>query len=336
MQSTNRFLLTGAGFTHNFGGPLASELWAMIMNHPRIQQTPTLRQLLLQNFDFEDVYNSVMEGLYPVDVKESLERAVNEVYDAIDEIIRDYRFTTESRFSVNIYKLQEFIAAFSGSRKRPGFFFTLNQDLFVERHYYNGPRPQIPGVQRRQDWFSSTFRMPLAPSDYCLVPSQSELREQKNNSLSSNKFYYLKLHGSSNWKSSLRPRQMVIGRAKEIQINIEPLLGWYFEIFETILNNGDARLLVIGYGFADTHVNDVIANAVTRNALRLYILSPESPGTFNQNLQKQHRGVEIWGGLGGYYQSTLAKLFPADQSETAAWRSIKRQFFENKLRWPTT
>ena len=33
----NAVLLTGAGFTKTFGGYLASEMWATILNQPEIQ-----------------------------------------------------------------------------------------------------------------------------------------------------------------------------------------------------------------------------------------------------------------------------------------------------------
>jgi hypothetical protein len=33
IQSSENILLTGAGFTKNFGGLLASEMWAEIFNH---------------------------------------------------------------------------------------------------------------------------------------------------------------------------------------------------------------------------------------------------------------------------------------------------------------
>jgi len=333
MQSTDRFLLTGAGFTHNFGGPLARELWAMIFSHPRLQKVPTLRELFLQNFDFEDVYYSVMEGSYPPAVKQALGLVVSEAYDAIDDAVRDFKSGGHSPFPVNIYGVQELIAAFSGTRKYPGFFFTLDQDLFVERHYYNGPRLQLPGMQTRQNWFSGNARKPLERQDYCQAPTEPELAVAKVSLLHGNEFYYLKLHGSCNWKSSSSPQHMVIGRGKEQQIKLEPLLAWYLELFKIVLSKDESKLLVIGYGFADTHVNNVIADAVVNTGLRLYVVSPQSPSAFQASIQKNPRGDEIWRGLGGYYQYTLAQLFPADKSETAAWRTVKRQFFEDRLTW---
>lgn len=44
IDSQDRILLTGAGFTKNFGGPLAKELWSIIFNNPSLDQAPDVRQ----------------------------------------------------------------------------------------------------------------------------------------------------------------------------------------------------------------------------------------------------------------------------------------------------
>ncbi|MEW6358595.1 MAG: SIR2 family protein [Planctomycetota bacterium] len=327
MGSTNRFLLTGAGFTHNFGGPLATQLWAMIFNHPRVQASPSLRSQFLDNFDFEDVYYSVMEDEHLSDARDGLDVAVSEAYDAIDATVRDFTFRTGSPFPVNIYKVQNLIAAFSGTSSDPGFFFTLNQDLFVERHYYNGPRPVLPAIQLHGQWFGGNSSAPLTETDYCQVPAENELKQEKSKFTTGHEFCYLKLHGSCNWRSSGGSRQMVIGRGKEGKIQREPLLAWYFDVFREVISKGNRRGLVIGYGFADKHVNDVLAEAVVKHGLRLSVVSPESPSSFHEGLLGKHRGQEIWTGLGAYYECSLAQLFPADQSESSLWGAMRREFF---------
>ena len=50
-------LLTGAGFSANFGGFLASQMWAKIFN--RTSSNPNLREALFGNQNFEDVYFSL-------------------------------------------------------------------------------------------------------------------------------------------------------------------------------------------------------------------------------------------------------------------------------------
>jgi hypothetical protein len=46
---------------------------------------------------------------------------------------------------------------FVGDGGRPGFILTLNQDLFVERHFYYGTRPTLPYIPANHDWFTSNF-----------------------------------------------------------------------------------------------------------------------------------------------------------------------------------
>ena len=58
-------LLTGAGFTHNFGAPMARGMWAKILNRLPGGEADTVRQLLLDDidYDFEEVYQQVIKGL---------------------------------------------------------------------------------------------------------------------------------------------------------------------------------------------------------------------------------------------------------------------------------
>ncbi|MFA4987935.1 MAG: hypothetical protein WC712_15255, partial [Candidatus Brocadiia bacterium] len=55
-------LLTGAGLTKNFGGLLASEMWAAIISNPSLHEHSKLMALLRSSFDFEEIYNSAISG----------------------------------------------------------------------------------------------------------------------------------------------------------------------------------------------------------------------------------------------------------------------------------
>lgn len=43
-----RVVLTGAGFSRNWGGYLATEMWGVIMGHPAVESRDRLRSLLRQ------------------------------------------------------------------------------------------------------------------------------------------------------------------------------------------------------------------------------------------------------------------------------------------------
>lgn len=91
MQIREPVLLTGAGFTRNFGGFLANQMWDKVFNHEQVQHYPSLVNLLKDNFDFESVYNEVMDGNgYPPEVQMALRQAVKNAYDQLDDATRNY------------------------------------------------------------------------------------------------------------------------------------------------------------------------------------------------------------------------------------------------------
>jgi hypothetical protein len=326
----DRILLTGAGFTKNFGGPLAKELWSIIFSNPILERAPDVHNLLLQDFDFESVYNDVM-GCTKLTLdateaaptwesqQQALRTAVNEAYEYIDEKVRSFSFGQVAPHPVNIYLVQDFISKFVGTSNRPGYFFTLNQDLFVERHHYNGLAPILPGVQRHSSWFTTNGTQSLK-AERCVIPDLPG-----DIGLKDWPFFYMKLHGSSNWYTDDQ-ETMVIGRAKHTQIAAHAILAAYFDVFRSVLNCEGRRLLCVGYSFSDEHVNAAIADGV-RAGLRVYVLSPESPESLAARLRKQETGEVIWRGLAGYFQSDLRTLFPADQSTTAEWKLLQSRFF---------
>ncbi|MBY0247586.1 MAG: SIR2 family protein, partial [Nitrospiraceae bacterium] len=50
-------------------------------------------------------------------------------------------------------------------------------------------------------------------------------------------------------------------------------------------------LLMVGYGFRDPHINEVLARCVNENGLELYVLSPLPPGEFEHQLKLHAFGL---------------------------------------------
>lgn len=317
IQSSDNILLLGAGFTKNYGGLLSSEMWAEIFNHEKIQAQPRIKTLMLNNFDYEAVYYYVLEGFedqdgkyieFTDDEKESMIAATKSAYGLIDKIIIDY---AESRLYRGSKPIDEFLYYFDGTHSRSitnnVFIFTLNQDLFFERIHENYDKKVkttllIPGIDNDPNWFPFYDK----PFDYYKLPTEDVLRSIKGRFLERNNYFLIKLHGSCNWVSSDGSSTMVIGRGKKEQIQKEPLLKYYHEIFETILSQDLRRLFIIGYGFGDEHINSVISKAVKDNGLKIYLLYPESPEEFKRRLlersEKSENLIDIWNGVSGYYQ----------------------------------
>lgn len=184
ISAQNRILLTGAGFTHNIGAPLAGEMWALIFNQREIQSTPSVRKLLRENFDFELVYHQVVTGDYTDAEKQAIKNATKVAYEKLDSIVRNYSFVGVGGppLQINMYKVRALINKFAGSDDLKGFIFTLNQDLFIERHYTNGllARPFVPGVaQQQQDWFTGNFNYRLTGEHFRSLPRAAALEDQK-------------------------------------------------------------------------------------------------------------------------------------------------------------
>jgi hypothetical protein len=57
-----------------------------------------------------------------------------------------------------------------------------------------------------------------------------------------------------------------------------PLLSWYHEEFRKQLHGGNVRLMVIGYSFQATHINDVTSSASKSTGLGTFIIDPRGSG----------------------------------------------------------
>lgn len=324
-------LLTGAGFTRNFGGFLAEDMWAYIFNHPLVQQQQFVKELMLDDFDYESIYNKILfeptGRLYNFVDREAIKKAVFDSYIELDKSIQN----PSHAYPVNHHNFMNFIERFADRDNETCYFFTLNQDIYMERHFTASAscRPlTLPGVLRKPNPADNNARkQDLRVEDFITLPNEEEVNRIKTATLSSSEFHYVKLHGSFNWKSSNSTDVMVIGENKEDAIRREPILSWYFEIFRKVLAQSSVKLLVLGYSFRDKHINEIIADSLQLNGLRLYVLSPEKPSKFKERVAELPEGNVIWEGLNGYFNYNLAEIFPDDPIETPAHKVIIKRLF---------
>lgn len=323
----NNILLTGAGFTANFGGPLAREMWSKILNNPKIESLPGVKNLLLSNFDFEQVYSDVSRGAgFSQTDKDLFQTVISEAYSDMDETLKSYVHSGFNQYGCNWGNVTSFLCLFNGSGNEVGAHFTLNQDILIERAKAPGAAALgITGVRYREYW-DSIFSGQIKTDQRITLYDQAELEEFKSKHLPSvGSFYYVKLHGSHGWLSYTGKAQMIIGKNKTEDIEQEPILKWYFELFKEALNRTDVKLFVIGYSFRDQHVNDLIVKAIEEFKLKIYVISPENPETLRDRLEDKipnggyevnSHNMKIWGAIHGYFPYSLADIFPNDQFQT--------------------
>jgi len=236
-QKTCEYILfTGAGFTKNFGGLLAKEMWSKIFNNSKTQSFPRIKELLINDFDYESIYHKIINGNYTEEEKDVISDVILEVYRSLDNICSEWIFRNDAPNPVNIYGVNRLIKRFSGGPNEIGFFFTLNQDLFVERHFNSSSAGLIhPGVRKIPDVHKTIIKLPLENKDFIKLPIESEL-EGAATKLYSATIHYVKLHGSYGWLNSSGLNRYVIGKDKEDQIAGEPLLSWYYDLFRKVLS----------------------------------------------------------------------------------------------------
>ncbi len=291
---SKRTILTGAGWTRNWGAPLAPEIWQELMSNAAVQNRNSVRELLLEEPSFEAAVGRLQTAPFNATDRQVFEGAVMDAFVAMDaEISRP-----DHDPWINIYKVQELLFRFSGqqgNRVKSGYMFTLNQDLWPERHLYNqhvsgAAAPSLPGLQRRAN--QRLFTTDLGPySDGFIMEPLPDVSATPLLGA----FNVIKLHGSFNWRTPDGRNAMIIGTQKTVQIAAFDLLALYWQIFRTVLQAGDVRLMIVGYGFGDEHVNAVIADAVENHGLRVFIW--DTALNVRDRVRAAPHGAQIWQGV---------------------------------------
>lgn len=322
---SKRVLLTGAGWSRNWGAPLASEVWQQLLGHAQVRANDPLRQLLLDEPRFEAALARVSAAPFTTDDRRVLEAAVTDIFIGMD---RDVGRVQND--GPNIYAVQDFVFRSWGvqaDNNEAGYFFTLNQDLWPERRLYNehvmgAAPPALPGLTMKPNLRFFSTGVPTYSSDLELTPQA----DPRTNGRLKRQMNVIKLHGSFNWRSADGGNVLIMGDGKSAQIDTHPLLAWYSDIFHQVLAAGDVRLMLIGYGFGDEHINAAIADAVEKHGLRVFVWN--TAPNLRALVNDAPHGPRIWRGVMGAASRQLIEVFPRDQSKTEEWRRIRREFFD--------
>ena len=257
-------LLLGAGFSKNWGGLLAKEFLAELINDPEIRNDAEIKNLLwLYPGNFEKALETLQlaratdsEQLY------RLEMAISRLFGKMNDVLKHREFF-----------LREADNTLNGAR-RPNLFlsrfnkiFTLNQDLLLEYHHFGQP-------QFMQDSWSGGRLPGLTCNGQPDDPKQfANGTWVVNGALDVPDIYQplYKLHGSVNWSGD---GMMIMGTGKAAAIKAIDLLAKYQDIFVRTLQAPNTRLTVIGYSFADKHINETIEAAVRHHNLKLFVIDP--------------------------------------------------------------
>ena len=255
-------LLTGAGFSRNWGGWLANEAFEYILGHPTISKALRTRlwEDKVQRRGFEDTLGELQRQKRKGDqtaaemVREFMAGLVA-MFDAMNQGLSRAIFEGQNDVSMMV---RPFLTSFD-------YIFTLNQDLLLEQHYLNNRSPsgKFAGFHR------PGLKPVAAAKDAKWIPDHTKLRIEPSQQP------YVKLHGSSDWVRDSKEPLLVLGGGKSVEIAEDRLLTWYQKEFSDALHRPGAKLVVIGYSFGDEHINEVIGRAADQGGLTLFIVDPE-------------------------------------------------------------
>ena len=204
-----------------------------------------------------------------------VETAIIEVFDDMNSHLSVATFSFRAEVG---WTLPEFLVLFDA-------IFTLNQDLLLESHYL---MPSGIGYGLSLVW-GSRWDIGVLPGvdaipDPNVVGGYNVLRTQwrpvaspRSTVIGPRHQPYYKLHGSTHWQDPNGGRLLVMGGNKPTTMARHPILMWYADKFLEMLSRPNARLMVIGYGFGDDHINRIIYEAWEKGGktLSMFIVQPD-------------------------------------------------------------
>lgn len=269
-------LLMGAGFSRNWGGWLANEMFEYLLGTPEVMDSADLRTLLWRHQREHSGFESALGSLRVTNnfsassrskaAVQLLERAIANAFQHMNARFWDQSFEWSSAPTKPMTK---FLAKFDA-------LFTLNQDLLLDYHYQ--PRDErsasgktwadveLPSMTLYQDSFNAD-RDGGARYAY-IEANEGGVNPQRNHQP------LYKLHGSYGWSTASKDRMLIMGDNKGHDIEGSTVLRRYLEQFTSMLAEPDTRLMVIGYSFRDPHINQIIIDAVIELDLRIFVVDP--------------------------------------------------------------
>jgi len=256
------YLLTGAGFSRNWGGWLANEAFEYLLGAPEIDDY--LRNILwgakLRGEGFEGAL-SMVQGAYTSDKSDETKQHLDRLTQAVIGMFN----AMQAAFNTLDYRqsdlrLQRFLSQFDA-------IFTLNQDTLLETIY--------AGVRWSDRWYGSYLpymRFIEEPAEPYIFMLRAPMTQDSEFITCENDQPIYKLHGSYNWfEEPHGERLVVMGGNKTASIGAFRVLARYQDEFRTMLSQPDTHLMVIGYSFGDPHINDAIWTAATKG-MRIFIV----------------------------------------------------------------
>ena len=305
-QSPEHYLLLGAGFSRNWGGWLSSEVNEFLLGDGNL--TANLKEEILCGGGFEAVLGRLQSSPQEHDNLLKLQSALGVMFLEMNTGL----LKRSENFDDNL-KIRKFLAKFDA-------IFSLNQDVFLESCYI-APRFDL-AINCQGRWESAARPgLPLMSFDSQNRYSPKAIPQNSDYLVPQNVQPYFKLHGSSDLLLSNGQDLLIMGSNKGQQIAEFAILKKYQGEFKTRLSTGNARLMVIGYSFLDSHIDSIIWDCCKENNLKLFVINPLGVDVINQkqfaNLLEPYgkKFRRLIPGLVGASRRNLTEIFNGDEVE---------------------
>lgn len=318
----NPIILLAAGFSRNWGGFLATEAFEYLLGCPEIARNERLRRLLWKHQHaggFEDALAEVQRDRKRATYSADLQDFQTAVTRMFDEMNRGYAALPGIEFQQDHTRMvRTFLTRFNA-------IFSLNQDTLLEQHYLND-NVSLSSGGKWDGYDLPGLKLEIRLDAPPLQPPPTQIWTPSGNlELQPRSQPLIKLHGSSNWRDKQDGSLLIMGGDKTGAIQSHAILRQYADEFQKRLSQPDTRLMIVGYGFRDPHINDVITAAVQRG-MKFFVIDPAGSGLARSlNPLRQHNVIQqgtaledtFEAGLMGASRRSLSDIFGRDVVEHA-------------------
>jgi hypothetical protein len=264
-----QYLLTGAGFSRNWGAWLADEAFEYLLGCSDL--TPHQRNLLWKHKTQRTGFEGALQELIDLYLLHRDDRSAQELqsfsalllgmFDSMNIGFATFEPGRHEHMGPQPTSIRDFLCRFDA-------LFTLNQDTLLETHYL--PTDIREGSQGRWVGCQSPGLIEENPTGVRSAPPHIFRPSDSPFALNDRMQRYYKLHGSSNWRALNGATILILGANKRSAIDGIALLDWYRNQFRAALAQPGARLMIVGYSFRDAHINEIIEQAKAQ----IFIIDP--------------------------------------------------------------
>jgi len=269
-----------------------------------------MQEEYLSKSNYESFYEDISANdKHNDDVKSKLNKIIFDIFcKEVDYYCRHPNWDTLGPSPQD--KLQKFFIKFFNTGDK-SIFFTLNQDLFIERQLHfltslsNDKQSghiatNVQNIKKQKYIYLKRLgvddaRIPTSreyKSEFGLVINNQNAQQasEEISSWEEGQSYrcpYVKLHGSQDYKDEDGNPIMITGLNKKDRVSKYDLIHYYSEKFNEILTKKSCKIIIIGYGFNDNHINKVIVNSLCQGDNHFYIIDKKSLNCFLNGLSEK-------------------------------------------------